>query len=257
MSTVPEVIVLPDKVLLAAALAARAITVLVDAQAARGSASVVVTGGSTGTAVLEQLRLSPARDAVDWSRLDVYWGDERFLPLGDPERNETQARAALLDHVPVDPARVFAMGASDAPLGDDPDAAAAAYAHTLAEQAGDGAVPRFDLLLLGLGEEGHVASVFPRSPAVHAHDRTVVAVRDCPKPPPVRISLTLPAVRAAAQVWVCASGQAKAEAVRTGLSGAGEVELPGAGARGLERTLWVLDPAAASLLVRPRLPRRP
>lgn len=250
----PEVVVHPDKVRLAAALAARAITVLVDAQTARGSASLVVTGGSTGTAVLEQLRLSPARDAVDWSRLDVYWGDERFLPLGDPERNETQARAALLDHVPVDHARVFSMAASDSPLGDDPDAAAAEYAQTLAGQAGDGVVPHFDLLLLGLGEEGHVASVFPDSAAVHELERTVVAVRDCPKPPPVRISLTLPAVRAASQVWVCVSGEAKAEAVRTGLSGAGEVELPGAGARGLDRTLWVLDPAAASLLATHQLP---
>ena len=128
MSTAPEVIVHPDKELLTAALAARAITVIVDAQTARGLGAVVLTGGSTGTAVLEQLRLSPARDAVDWSRLDVYWGDERFLPLGDPERNETQARAALLDHVPVDPARVFAMAASDSPLGYDPDAAAAGYA---------------------------------------------------------------------------------------------------------------------------------
>jgi 6-phosphogluconolactonase len=233
VSTDPRVVVHPDPELLAAALAARVLTALVDAQAARGSASFVVTGGGTGTAVLEQLRRSPGRDAVDWSRVDVYWGDERYLPGGDPARNETQARAALLDHVPVDPSRVFAMAPSDGPLGDDPDAAAAAY------------VPRFDVLLLGIGPEGHVASVFPDSPAVHEQQLTVVAVRDCPKPPPTRISMTLPTVRAAAHVWLCVAGAGKAEAVHRALSGAAEVDLPAAGARGLESTIWVLDTAAA------------
>ncbi|UZJ26169.1 6-phosphogluconolactonase [Rhodococcus antarcticus] len=245
MSTDPRVVVHPDPELLAAALAARVLTALVDAQAARGSASFVVTGGGTGTAVLEQLRRSPGRDAVDWSRVDVYWGDERYLPGGDPARNETQARAALLDHVPVDPSRVFAMAPSDGPLGDDPDAAAAAYARTLADRSPDGTVPRFDVLLLGIGPEGHVASVFPDSPAVHEQQLTVVAVRDCPKPPPTRISMTLPTVRAAAHVWLCVAGAGKAEAVHRALSGAAEVDLPAAGARGLESTIWVLDTAAA------------
>lgn len=256
MSPAPEVVVHPDAGLLAAALAARVLTALVDAQAARGSASFVVTGGGTGTAVLEQLRRSPARDAVDWSRVDLYWGDERFLPHGDPERNETQARETLLDHVPVDPARVFAMAPSDGPMGDDPDAAAAEYARTLVEQSSDGTVPRFDVLLLGIGEEGHVASVFPDSPAVHEHELTVVAVRDCPKPPPTRISMTLPTVRAASRVWLCVAGAGKAEAVRSALGGATEVDLPAAGARGLEGTLWVLDPAAASQLPAEHLPAR-
>lgn len=248
MSPAPAVVVHPDAELLAAALAARVLTALVDAQAARGSASFVVTGGGTGTAVLEQLRRSPARDAVDWSQVDVYWGDERFLPHGDPERNETQAREALLDHVPVDPARVHVMAPSDGPLGDDPDAAAAEYARTLAELSPDGTVPRFDVLLLGIGEEGHVASVFPDSPAVHEQERTVVAVRDCPKPPPTRISMTLPTVCHAAHVWLCVAGAGKAEAVQRALGGVSEVDLPAAGARGLESTLWVLDPAAAGEL---------
>ena len=97
----PEVVVHRDGDLLAAATAARLVTALVDAQAARGSASLVLTGGRTGIAVLEQLRATPARDAVDWTKVDLYWGDERFLPSGHPERNETQEREALLDHVPV------------------------------------------------------------------------------------------------------------------------------------------------------------
>ncbi|HVK26147.1 MAG TPA: 6-phosphogluconolactonase, partial [Actinokineospora sp.] len=113
----PQVVVYPAPGLLAAATAARLVTKLVDAQAARGHASVVLTGGRTGTMVLEQLRAAPARDAIDWGRIDFYWGDERFLPSGHGDRNETQARAALLDHVPVSPERVHAMEPSDGRFG--------------------------------------------------------------------------------------------------------------------------------------------
>jgi 6-phosphogluconolactonase len=240
----PQVVVHRDGDLLAAATAARLVTRLVDAQAARGSASLVLTGGRTGTAVLEHVRALPALHAVDWSRVDLYWGDERFLPAGHPERNETQARAALLDHVPVDPARVHAVEPSDGEFGDDPDAAAAAYAGVLAGD--DGLVPSFDVFLLGVGEEGHVASIFPDSPAVFEGERSVVAVRDCPKPPPTRVSLTLPAIRRAQEVWLMTTGAAKAEAVAMALGGAGEVQLPAAGAVGRERTLWLLDTTAAA-----------
>lgn len=237
--------------LLAAAVAARLVTRLVDLQAAKGSASLVLTGGSTGIAVLDQLRRSPARDAVDWSRLDLYWGDERFVPAEDDERNEKQAREALLDHVPVDPKRVHAMAASDGEFGNDPDAAAEAYARILAENAlpeDHGDVPGFDITLLGLGGEGHTASVFPESPAVYETERSVVAVRNCSKPPPTRVSLTLPAIRRSHDVWLLTIGEAKADAVALALSGAGEVQLPVAGARGDRRTLWLIDRAAAARL---------
>ncbi|MBP2337780.1 6-phosphogluconolactonase [Saccharothrix coeruleofusca] len=245
----PEVVVHRDGDLLAAAAAARLVTRLVDAQAARGSASLVLTGGRTGIAVLEHLRATPARDAVDWGRVDLYWGDERFLPSGHAERNETQARRALLDHVPVDPARVHVMAPSDGPFGDDPEAAADAYADELAAAArpeDHGSVPTFDVCLLGVGEEGHVASVFPSSPAVYEAERSVVAVRNCPKPPPTRVSLTLPAIRRSREVWLMTTGAAKAAAVSMALTGAGEVQLPAAGATGQRRTLWLLDSAAAA-----------
>ncbi|GAA3431138.1 6-phosphogluconolactonase [Kutzneria kofuensis] len=239
--TRPDVVVHSGGDLLAAAAAARLLTKLVDAQAARGSASLVLTGGRTGNAVMEHVRDSPARDAVDWSRVDFYWGDERFLPAGHPDRNETQARAALLDHIPLDPARVHVMEPSDGRFGDDPDAAAADYARLLGSP-----VPAFDVLLLGVGEEGHTASIFPDSPAVHETSRTVVAVRDCPKPPPTRVSLTLPAIRYADEVWLMTTGEAKADPVARALAGATEVEIPAAGARGTHRTLWLLDSAAAA-----------
>ncbi|TQK43766.1 6-phosphogluconolactonase [Streptomyces sp. SLBN-118] len=249
----PQLVVHRDKELMAQAAAARLITKIVDAQAARGSASVVLTGGRNGNALLAALGASLARDAIDWPRLDLWWGDERFLPEGDPERNVTQAREALLDSVPVDPARVHAMPASDGPHGNDADAAAAAYAAELAAAAGPedhGPVPTFDVLMLGVGPDTHVASLFPEMPAVRESSRTVVGVHGAPKPPPTRISLTLPAIRAAREVWLLAAGEDKAKAARIALSGAGEVQAPAAGAYGRSRTLWLLDAAAASGLPR-------
>lgn len=263
-----SIVVHRDATLLARAVAARLVTGLVDAQAATGSASVVLTGGGMGIGILAELRAAPARDAVDWRHLNVWWGDERYLPAGHPDRNETQARAALLDAVDVDPARVHAMppaptddgevgnrpsvggsAASSGAIG-DPEAAAARYAEDLAAAArpeDHGPVPTFDILLLGVGPDGHVASLFPETPAAY-DERSVVAVRGAPKPPPIRLSLTLETINAAREVWLVASGAEKATAIHLALSGAGAVQVPAAGVRGRSRTLWLLDRAAAHAL---------
>lgn len=222
--TTPQVVVHRDKELMAQAAAARLITKIVDAQAARGSASVVLTGGRNGNGLLAALAAAPARDAIDWSRIDLWWGDERYVPADDPERNHVQAREALLDAVPADPARVHAMPASDGPYGADVDAAAAAYAAELARAAtpeDHGPVPQFDVLMLGVGPDTHVASLFPEHPAARETERTVVGVHGAPKPPPTRVSLTLPAIRAAREVWLLAAGEDKAGAVAIALGGAG------------------------------------
>ncbi|MFE1955379.1 6-phosphogluconolactonase [Streptomyces sp. NPDC059524] len=249
MSAAPQLVVHRDKELMAQAAAARLITKIVDAQSARGSASVVLTGGRNGNGLLAALAAAPARDAIDWGRLDLWWGDERFLPDGDPERNYTQAREALLDSVPLDPRRVHPMPASDGPF--EADAAAEAYAAELANAAGPedhGEVPTFDVLMLGVGPDTHVASLFPELPAVRETERMVVGVHGAPKPPPTRITLTLPAIRSAREVWLLAAGEDKANAAAIALSGAGEVQAPAAGAYGRSRTLWLLDAAAASQL---------
>ncbi|QEV17495.1 6-phosphogluconolactonase [Streptomyces alboniger] len=249
MSATPQLVVHRDKELMAQAAAARLITKIVDAQAARGYASVVLTGGRNGNGLLAALSSSAAKDAIDWSRLDLWWGDERFLPDGDPERNYTQARAALLDAVPLNPARVHPMPPSDGPY--EVDAAAEAYAAELAAAASPddhGPVPTFDVLMLGVGPDTHVASLFPELPAVRETERTVVGVHGAPKPPPTRVTLTLPAIRAAREVWLLAAGEDKAGAAAIALSGAGEVQAPAAGAYGRSRTLWLLDEAAASQL---------
>jgi 6-phosphogluconolactonase len=238
-----NVVVHRDADVLAAAAAARLLVKIVDAQHARGNASIVLTGGGVGIGTLKALAASPARDAIDWAALDVWWGDERYLAPGNPERNEVQARAALLDAVALDPARVHPMAAD---TGADPDDAAGQYADELTKAARSGAaLPTFDVLMLGVGPEGHIASIFPESPAAY-DERSVCAVRNCPKPPPTRISLTFPTITSADEVWLLAAGAAKAEAVGLALSGTGRVQIPAAGARGGIRTLWLLDEAAAA-----------
>ncbi|ASY35531.1 MULTISPECIES: 6-phosphogluconolactonase [unclassified Streptomyces] len=250
MSTTPELVVHQDKAEMAGAAAARLITLIVEAQAEHGSASIALTGGRNGNGLLAALAEEPGRDAIDWGRLEIWWSDERYLPDGDPERNATQAREALLARVPLDPGQVHEMPASDGPY--EPDAAAQVYAAELADAASragqHGAVPAFDVLLLGVGPDTHVASLFPELPGVREQDRSVIAVHGAPKPPPTRLSLTLPAIRAAREVWLLAAGEDKAEAVRIALSGTGELQAPAAGAYGTRRTLWLLDTDAASKL---------
>jgi len=239
------VVVHQDAGVLANAAAVRLITQIVDAQATGAAASVVLTGGTIADRMYKALNASPARDAVDWSRVDFWWGDERFLPLGDPDRNETQVRAALLDALPLDPARVHPMPASDGADGDDPDLAAARYVDELLGPAG--ALPHFDIVLLGMGPDGHVASLFPGHPELN-ETRPAAAVRNSPKPPPTRLTLSFDVINSADEVWLIASGEEKAKAVGAALSGGTPVDVPAAGVHGTKRTLWLLDRESASAI---------
>ncbi len=240
------VVVHRDKQLLADAAAARLVTAIVEAQSSRGQADIVLTGGSMGSAVLLSLSRSAAKDSIDWRRLNLWWGDERFLPDGDPDRNETQARRALLDAVPLDPTRVHAMPASDGPYGVDVDTAAAHYARELAAAAPQGHdVPEFDVLMLGVGPDAHVASLFPEHPALHERNASTIGVRGAPKPPPVRVSMTFPSLCSARDLWFLVSGADKAGAVGLALSGAGELQAPAAGVTGIRSTTWLVDRDAA------------
>ena len=229
------VVVVPDADVLAATVASRLITKIVDAQAERGAASVVLTGGRIAAKVLRTVKDLPSAAAIDWSHVDLWWGDERFLPAGDPDRNETQARAALLDALPLDPARVHPMPASDGPDGDDAEAAAARYAAEIR-------LP-FDVLMLGVGEDGHVASLFPEHPVLN-ETGTTAAVHNSPKPPPTRITLTMPTIQEADEVWLIAAGPDKTDAVGAALNG--DKSKPAAHATGQARTYWLLDEAAAA-----------
>jgi len=263
-----EVVVHPDAAAVADATAARLLVRLLDLQSLRSPVHVVLTGGTVGIATLAAVAASPVRHAVDWSGVHVWWGDERFVAPDSPDRNERQAREALLDALPLPPDHVHAMPAEGA--APDEGAAAEAYAHELARYApadddvddaspsggvapaatglvgAPAGVPEFDVLLLGVGPDGHVASLFPGHATLHEEVRTVVGEPDSPKPPPRRVSLTYPAIRAAREVWFVVAGEEKAEAVAAALSGARVDEIPAAGALGTERTLWLVDVAAAS-----------
>jgi 6-phosphogluconolactonase len=248
-----DVVVAPDAEHLAQVVAEALVARLAAAQAVHGTASVVLTGGGVGTAVLQQvaqLAAEPVRETVDWTAVDVWWGDERFVPGDDDERNERAARAVLLDRVGVPEERIHAMPPSGGQFR-EPEDAAAWYAGQLAAAAPEGGeLPRFDVLLLGMGGEGHVASIFPGSPAVDAGE-PVVAVRNCPKPPPTRVSLTFPAINSAEEVWLLVAGDAKAPAVAAALSGRSPADIPAAGVHGRRATRWLLDRAAAGKLPAP------
>ncbi|MET0700598.1 MAG: 6-phosphogluconolactonase [Mycobacterium sp.] len=232
---------------LVAAAGDRLIASITSAIAARGQAYIVLTGGGTGVKLLKHV--GEHGSAIDWSAVHLFWGDERYVPEDDDERNEKQAREALLDHIDIPARNVHAIAASDGEFGADLDAAALAYEHVLAANAPDGeSTPHFDVHLLGMGGEGHINSLFPHTPAVQEKTRLVVGVEDSPKPPPLRITLTLPAVNRSREVWFVVSGGEKAEAVAAAVGGAHAVEVPAAGAVGVDKTVWLLDTEAASQL---------
>lgn len=228
----------------------RLVGAITSAIEARGAAYVVLTGGGTGVKLLKHVGNND--DDIDWSKVHLFWGDERYVPAADDDRNDKQAREALLDHIDIPASNVHAMPASDGEFGDDIDAAALAYEQVLAANAPDGGpTPSFDVHLLGMGGEGHINSLFPHTAAVRETTRLVVGVTDSPKPPPRRITLTLPAVARSRQVWLVVAGAEKADAVAAAVNGAAPVDIPGAGGVGRDLTVWLLDEAAAAKLSPP------
>ena len=245
MSTVIDIV--PDSEALVRAAGARLVNAIQTALAARGRALIVLTGGGNGIGLLKYLGTQGQQ--IDWSKVHLFWGDERYVPEDDDERNEKQAREALLDHIDIPPSQVHPMAASDGEFGNDLAAAALAYEQLLAANAAPGErVPNFDVHLLGMGPEGHINSLFPDTPAVLETTRMVVSVENSPKPPPQRITLTLPAIQRSREVWLMVSGAGKADAAAAAIGGAPPVSVPAAGAIGLETTLWLLDEKAAAKL---------
>jgi len=228
---------------LATAVAGELLARLVDAQSAGHEPQIALTGGTIADAVHRELTRLSASSEVDWSRVVVWWGDERFVPPDSPDRNAGQARAGFLATVGVDPAKVHEMpSTADAP---DVDAGAVAYSD-LVRTHGSG---EFDVMMLGVGPDGHVASLFPGFPQLDVEDRIAVGVSDSPKPPPERISLTFSALNRSKSVWFLVSGDEKAAAVARALAGGTDLhDCPAAGVTGSEETIWFLDRAAASRL---------
>ena len=227
---------------LATVVAGALLRLLADRQSGGAIPQIALTGGTIAEAIHREVgRLSPGSD-VDWSRVVVFGGDERFVAPDAEDRNAGQARADFLDAVGIDPARVHEMASTaDA---DSVEAGATAYADVVRE-VGSGS---FDLVMLGVGPDGPIASLFPGSPQLDVDDRIAVGVTGSPKPPPERISLTFPALNRADEVWFLVSGEGKAEAVGRALAArTPDVhEIPAAGVTGEVGTIWFLDRAAAS-----------
>ncbi len=236
-----------DADLLAVEAGDRLVDKIIVTLADRGQAAIALTGGGTGIALLK--RVGDRAGEIEWDKVHLFWGDERFVPVDDDERNDKQARGVLLDRIDIPAANVHPMPSSDGEFGDDLEAAAAAYEKVLADNAADGEpAPDFDVHLLGMGPEGHVNSLFPHTDAVREQSRMVVGVENSPKPPPQRITLTLPAIQRSREVWLIVAGGGKADAVAAGVGGAQPVDWPVAGAVGREATVWLLDEAAAAKL---------
>ena len=247
MTNARRVLVHADRKALAGSVAARFITKVVDLLDQQPRVNIALTGGTVGSAVLEAINESPARDSIDWSRVILWWSDERWLPRGDAERNDTQARTALLDHVALRPENIHWCAASDA--GISLEEAAASYAAELADAADEVRdTPRFDILFLGVGPDGHVASLFPDTPGIRVTVGSVIAVRNSPKPPPERLSLTLPVINSADRIWLALAGPDKASALGLALAGASTWEVPAAGVEGRLRTVFFVDREAAAEL---------
>lgn len=224
--------VLPNADALADAIAERLTGRVADLQGRGRTPRIVLTGGTIAMAAYERIDA----EAADWTDVEFWFGDERFVPEGHADRNDQQARDAFLDRVGA--TRTHTVAGNDCSL----SAAETAdrYAETLPEEP-------FDVVLLGVGPDGHVASLFPGFAQLHESDRGCVEVFDSPKPPPVRVSMTFPTLNRSDAVWFLVSGDEKADAVSRALADDGTVEeTPARGAHGLEETLWLLDAAAAT-----------
>lgn len=208
-------------------------------------AHIALTGGSMGGTVLRAVAAHSKVDRIDWSLVHFWWGDERFVADDDQDRNALQSRTALLDHIEVPAENIHEVAAADSGL--TLDEAAAAYAEELA-RFGDQerAWPSFAVCFLGVGPDGHIASLFPDRPEVTETDAAVLPVRDSPKPPAERVTLTRPVINSSKRVWLVLTGADKASALGLALAGASYTNVPAAGAKGRKRTIFFVDQAAAS-----------
>jgi 6-phosphogluconolactonase len=248
MDAAPEIRVADDAHALAEIAAQEILDVALAAVVARGRFTVALAGGSTPRATYERLAQPPLSARMPWPDTVVFFGDERGVPVEHPQSNYGMAHRALLSRVPIPPERIFRIHGEGA----DPDAVAAGYARTLGEILGTrrGAVPRLDLVLLGLGVDGNTASLFPGSPVLKETFRTVAAVHAAAASVPQRFTLTYPVLNAAACVIYLVAGAEKAKAVKAVL-GDRPSAAPAAMVQPTDgRLLWILDRAAAALLPR-------
>lgn len=252
-STSPaEIVVHEDASTLAGDVAARLLERIEEAQGRGEVPHIGLTGGTIADAIHREIARRAAASSVDWSRVVFWWGDERFVPAASDDRNAAQARAAFLDALllakpPLDAANVHEVPAADEVA--SVEESASAYSATMRSQ-GAGS---FEVLMLGVGPDGHIASLFPGHPGLDATGEIAIAVHDSPKPPPLRVSLTFEAMDRAKAVWFLVSGAEKASAVAAAIThpasaGGDRHEIPARGVVGTDETVWLIDAAAAAQL---------
>jgi len=240
---VPRIEVHEDAADLATAAAGELITRLEDAQARGEEPQIGLTGGSIAEAMHRELGRMGPESEVDWGRVVVWWGDERFVAADSEDRNAREARTTFLDRLPFDPAKIHEIPSTGS-AGSVEDAAEV-YAAELREHGAG----TFEVLMLGMGPDGHVASLFPGHPQLDVDDRLAVGVTDSPKPPPERVTLTFGALNRSRSVWFMVNGADKASAVARALADDTDPhEIPAAGVTGEVETIWFLDRESASQL---------
>jgi 6-phosphogluconolactonase len=239
----PEIVITETPDDLAREAAGRFLEAAAAAIRERGRFAVAVSGGTGPKKLFALLAQPPYSKAVDWSRVHVFYADERYVPHDHADSNHALAKETLLDHVPIPPSHLHPMPTDEA----RPEAAAAAYEKTLAGFLAGGEA-RMDLLLLGMGPDGHTASLFPGRPDFPGW---VAAVHDSPKPPPTRLTLTLDFINQSREILFLVSGADKTAAVRRVLGSAdGSEPLPAARVAALDgKTVWLLDRAAGAGLI--------
>lgn len=235
-----DVRIFPDLSALSRAAAEESMQLAVARANAAGRCTIVLSGGHTPRAMY-QLWAEDYRERIPWTNIHLFWGDERYVAPGDPHSNYRMVREALLDHVPIPAQNVYPMPTQFK----DPDEAARAYESTL-RAVFPGAWPEFDIVFLGMGPEGHTASLFPHSPALGVKDRWAVAVR-VPAEPPQRLTLTLPALNSARNVVFLVCGAEKRAALHHAWEavGQGSPEWPVSMVRPNGHATWFVDQTAA------------
>lgn len=220
------------------ATAERLMRRLIELQASQdGPARLCLTGGRIANRIYEAFTDIMDDSGLDESRIEIWWSDERFVPTEDPDRHAGHTLAILARRLPMTPSLTHPMPAADGIA--DNDASAAAYAKELGDT-------RFDITLLGMGVDGHVASIFPNHPSFEDHAHSVIGVSDAPLEPWSRISLTVDTLNRSSEVWFLVAGKDKADAVARSV--AGDATIPAGVVRGTDVTLWLLDRAAANKL---------
>ena len=239
----PEIQVFPDPAAVARSASDRFVDAAAAAVAAKGSFAVALAGGSTPKAMYQLLADEPYRSRVDWARVEVFFGDERCVPPDHPESNYRAANEALLARVPIPGDNVYRMHGED-----DPEQAAKAYGLMLKERFGDGGL---DLALLGMGDDGHTASLFPGTPAVREREHRVVAqfVEKSTTGKSWRITMTAPFLNRSGRVLLLVAGKSKAARLRDVMEGDPDPDrLPVQLIDPAQtRVTWLLDAAAAGM----------